>query len=496
MPSRQATGHPFRKETGVTKSFDEGYDVVVIGAGIGGLSCAAYLARHGKRVKVLEQHRIPGGCCTSFKRGGFRFDAGVLHLTGGKESGAFSRVLAELEMEGELDFEEQFQRFVFPDVTLDSSRDPDRLAAKLAEMFPAEREGIMNLFGKITAIYDDIRQLPALSPLLREYRDRSFQEMVDEHIVDPRLGALVCANWHLWNPMWRSSAIDYSALLVTEQTRGYFYPRGGIQAVPDAFARLIQRHGGEIDYRTLVERIVIEDGIAAGVVTRKGKRIAAKHVVSNIAAAPTFLDLVGERNLPPGFVARLKGLEISLSAFYVYLGVDMDPRSVGIEAPETIVYESYDNSHEWHLLLAGEVAVPCFGIAVPTLIDPSLAPPGKHVVIIMTMAPYNLKGKSWREEKNRVTGMLISKAEKLIPGLSEHILVRDSATPLTYERYTLNSLGAAMGWAFTPEMFMKRLEQRTPVPNLYLAGHWTTPGGGVPAVALSGLRAGRMILGY
>jgi prolycopene isomerase len=167
---------------------------------------------------------------------------------------------------------------------------------------------------------------------------------------------------------------------------------------------------------------------------------------------------------------------------------------VGADAPEIIVYESYDNTEDWNRLLEGEIAIPCFGIAIPTYMDPGLAPPGNHVVIIMTMAPYNLHLKSWREEKKRVTQMLIDKAESIIPGLSQHIVVKDSATPLTYERYTGNSLGAAMGWAFSPDMFMRRLEQRTPIANLYLAGHWTTPGGGVPAVAISGLRAAQTIL--
>jgi prolycopene isomerase len=229
--------------------------------------------------------------------------------------------------------------------------------------------------------------------------------------------------------------------------------------------------------------------------TRKGKRIRASQVVSNIAARSTFLNLVGEENLPLTFVASLNRLEISLSSFYVYLGVDIDPRTAGIDAPETIVYETYDNTKEWKRLLKGEVAIPCFGIAVPTFVDPSLAPQGKHVVIIMTMAPYHLSGMSWREEKERMADKLIAKAEKLIPNLSEHIVVQDAATPLTYERYTLNSLGAAMGWSFSPQMFLKRLEQKTPIPTLYLAGHWTMPGGGVPAVALSGLRVARMILG-
>ncbi len=475
--------------------FDEEHDVVVIGAGIGGLACAAYLAKRGKRVKVLEQHYVPGGCCTSFTRKGFKFDAGVLHLTGGKESGAFQRVLAALEIEDELEFKEQFQRFVFPDMSFDSSRDMKDLPETLKGRFPSESKGIEDIFSVIGSIYDDIRKLPEMSPLLTKYSDKSFQALLDEYIEDVRLKALVSANWHLWHPNWRNSAIDYAALLVTEQQRGYFYPTGGIQAVPDTLVRALERHGGQIEYRTLVDRIILEGGKAVGVRTAKGKRIRAEWVMSNAAARPTFLNMVGEENLPAEFVRTLNGMEISLSSLYVYLGVDIDPRTVGLDAPETIVYETYDNTEEWESLLRGETSVPCFGIAVPTYMDPSIAPPGKHVVILMTMAPYHLRDRSWREEKERASHKLVGKAERLIPGLSEHILVQDSATPLTYERYTLNSLGAAMGWAFSPGMFMRRLDQRTPVENLYLAGHWTMPGGGVPAVALSGLRAARRILG-
>ena len=477
-----------------TNHYDEEYDVVVIGAGIGGLTCAAYLAKQGKKVKVLEQHYIPGGCCTSFKRKGFLFDAGVLHLTGGKESGAFQRVLSALEIEDQLEFKEQFQRFIFPDLTFDTTRQVEDLPELFIEHFPQEEKGITNLFQTIKTIYEDIKNLPTLSPVLKEYENESFEHLINQYIKDIKLKTLVNANWHLWNPIWKNSAIDYSALMVTEQVRGYFYPMGGIQAIPDILVQVLKQNEGEIEFKCCADRILLDNGKAAGVQTKQGKKIKAKQVVSNIAAWQTFHDLIGENNLPSDFVATLKKLEISLSSFYVYLGVDMDPRSVGLDAPETIVYESYDNTEEWKQLLQGQISIPCFGIAVPTYNDPSLAPPGKHVVIIMTMAPYNLKNKEWKQEKENFTQMLINKAEKIIPGLSDHIVVRDSATPLTYERYTLNSQGAAMGWAFTPQMFLKRLDQKTPIPNLYLAGHWTMPGGGVPAVALSGLKAARMIL--
>src|SRR4030042_192177 len=209
------------------RRFDEEYDVAVIGAGIGGLTCAAYLAGKGKKVKVFEQHFVPGGCCTSFSRKGFKFDAGVLHLTGGKESGAFQKVMAALGMEQELEFKEQFQRFVFPDFTYDSTRNVDDYPDKLKEMFPEEAGGITKLFDTINSIYEDIKRLPALSPLLRKYREKSYQDLIDEHIKDTKLKALVNANWHLWNPVWKNSAVAVASLTVSETLRGYFYPVGG-----------------------------------------------------------------------------------------------------------------------------------------------------------------------------------------------------------------------------------------------------------------------------
>jgi len=477
-----------------TNSFDEEYDVVVIGAGIAGLSCAAYLAKQGKKVKVLEQHSIPGGCCTSFRRKGFRFDAGVLHITGGKESGAFQRLLSALDMENDLQFKEQYQKFIFPDLTFESSRRLEDLPELFSRSFPTESDGISALFKTVNAIYEDVKKLPSLTPLLEKYKDKSFDFLMNEYISDPKLKVLVNANWHLWNPPWKNAAIDYAALLVTEQIRGYYYPIGGIQAIPDALVRTLKKYGGEIEFRCAIDSIVVDNGKAASVRTQKGGNIKADYVVSNVAAQQTFLDLIGEDKLPASFVKELKKLEVSLSSFYVYLGVDFDPRSVGIAAPETIVYETYDTNKEWKSLLNGGLAIPCYGISIPTFMDPTLAPAGHHIVILMTMAPYILRNKNWKKEKAGFTQTLINKAEHLIPGLSQHIVVQDSATPLTYERYTLNTQGAAMGWAFSPQMFQRRLEQNTPISNLYLAGHWTMPGGGVPAVAISGLRAARLIL--
>jgi len=126
--------------------------------------------------------------------------------------------------------------------------------------------------------------------------------------------------------------------------------------------------------------------------------------------------------------------------------------------------------------------------------EPAIAPPGKHIVIFLAYAPYRLEGIDWKKDKEDIAARLIKKVEdRLIPGLSKHIEVREAATPLTLERFTLNSYGAVVGWAMTPASFAKP-QPKTPIKNLYLTGHWTVPGGGTNGVIPSGWMVGNMIL--
>jgi len=480
------------------RQFDEIYDVVVIGAGIGGLTCGAYLAKKGKKVKVVEQHSVPGGYCTAFSRKGFKFDAAVVRVTGCEEGGALYRVLRTLETEMDFFKIDPLYHVPLPGESLVMTRDVDQFIQGLRQRFPKEKEGITALFQTMKTIYEDTRKLPALSPLLAKYKDKGFQDLMDDYVRDPVLKTLIDIKNSLWLSSKRASAIDQASRVIGDPIQGFFYPKGGTQKLSNVFAEALKRYGGELELRTLVSSIILGDGKAIGVETKDGRRIGAQQVVSNIAARATFFNLIGEEKLSPDYVATLNRNEISLSAFCVYLGIDYDPREAGITAYQSVICETLDINDvnkEWEFLLNGEFTIPHLLLMVPTLVDPSLAPPGKHIVILMAIAPYNWIGRSWREDKERMSKELIRKAEKLIPNLSQHIVVQDAATPLTLERYTLNSLGAVMGWSCSPAMFYNRLDSKTPIENLYLAGHWTRPGAGVPGVALSGLRTARLILG-
>jgi prolycopene isomerase len=139
-------------------------------------------------------------------------------------------------------------------------------------------------------------------------------------------------------------------------------------------------------------------------------------------------------------------------------------------------------------------------IRMDSIKNPMLAPIGKHTMAIAAFAPYELFtdgdkiSPHYTEIKEEISQKLIGATEKMIPGLSRHIIVRDASTPLTYERMTLNTHGATMGWYLPAKELSRIRSQKTPIANLYQAGHWTFPGGGIPMVIISGINAAQLVL--
>jgi prolycopene isomerase len=179
----------------------------------------------------------------------------------------------------------------------------------------------------------------------------------------------------------------------------------------------------------------------------------------------------------------------------VHLGVDLDLKSLGVNNFMTLVHESFDLEKEWEAVNQGNLADAFFSVSIPTLLDPSLAPHGKHILHIFTFAPYYLPGSNWsKEEKARLAAVLVRKAEQVVPGLSQHIIVQDAATPRTNERYTLNTEGVTAGWANSPVNRLSRPNPKTPIDGLYLTGHWSSHGGSIRNVAISGRTVAQMIM--
>lgn len=497
----------------------ERYDVIVIGAGLGGLTCGALLAKNGFNTLVLDQHTAPGGYCTSFKRKGFIFDAAVHFLEGVGYGGSLYNVLGELEIENELEYHrmDPLYKVVYPDESISIPADLNEYIALLSSKFPTEKQGITKLFDTIEKLMMELSRLPlslkiwdlALFPLkfplIYKYNNKTFAEMMADFIADRKLKSIISAAWGCVGlPPSRVSALEMCGLLHVAHTEGFYYPKGGSQAFADLLVRALTKHGGVVQTRTKATKIVIENNRVTGVEVSSGERVGAKYVVSNVDARQTFYNLIGQEKLNKKFVERLNKMEPSGSFFQVWLGVDMDPREKGINETETFYHSSYDTDG-----LFSSSLTPKFeeglGICIPTLADPGLAPEGKHIINIGYLPPYNYDrqrqlvenktGEEYRQWKEEARNQLVRTAEKLIPGLSDHIVVSEAATPQTLERYTLNYKGAAYGWAHSPNQVGKnRLQPVTPIKGLYLAGHWTTPGGGTMTVILSGKTTAEIII--
>ena len=287
--------------------------------------------------------------------------------------------------------------------------------------------------------------------------------------------------------------------------QGAYHFEGGSQAVSNALAQVIQENGGEVRLNTLVEEILIEDGKAVGVRIENGREIHADYVVSNANGYDTYIKLVGEENLKSKYVDYIKDLEPGTSITQVYLGLDLDLEKIGLGEIGEIFYSptNADAEKSWKNMMAMDIEESRIALALYSNTDPTCAPPGKSVIVLTFLTPYDWENR-WRIDegkgaynalKEEVGNRMINVAEGVIPGLRDSIEVMEVGTPLTMERYTLNYKGAFMGWAPTPEQSMlKRMKQKSPIDHLYLAGAWTFPMGGQSACLGSGQAAAQMIL--
>lgn len=225
-----------------------------------------------------------------------------------------------------------------------------------------------------------------------------------------------------------------------------------------------------------MDKILVEGGEVKGV--KVGDKIfRSSVVVANANAKTSFLELVGEGNLDREFVEYIKSLKMSPSAFIVFLAVDMD-----LSGYPTLIKDLDEG----------------VDIVINSNADPSLAPVGKASVTILTGADYHdfpeRETEDYSKKKRKMAEMLIKKAEKVILGLGDHIIVQDAATPRTFERYT--SMPEGTIYSFDQSIGVKRPYFKTPIKGLYLAGASTFPGGGVEAVVISGTICANDICGW
>jgi all-trans-retinol 13,14-reductase len=473
------------------KGEDE-YDVIIVGSGIGGLTCGALLSKRGYKVLVLEQHYQVGGYCSSFNRKGFVFNTGVEDVSGLWEKGTLTHLLRELGLKKDDLFVKNTTKYIFKGKEIDIYN-LEEFIKRLSEMLPDEKENIYAFFKEAKKAYDEcykdteIYGTPLPAELIvkvygerkllnypmehRHYYDwmnKTYKEKLDEYFKDEDLKELLCALLgYIGTKPEKTPASNALAACVSYYLYGGYFPKGGAQRFANSLKEIIESQGGKVLTRYKVDNILVENGEVRGV--KVGEKILkAPIIVANANAKTTFLELIGEDKLDKMFVEYINGLKMSSSCFMVSLGVDMD-----LSNYPTLI-KNIDEGYE---------------IVINSNADSSLAPKGKASIAILTDANYydfpERGTEEYLKKKTELVEMLIQKAERIILGLRKHIIVQDAATPKTFKRYTSMPEGAL--YSFDQSMGVKRPYFKTPIKGLYLASASTFPGGGIEAVVMSGM---------
>lgn len=506
-------------------------DVVIIGAGHNGLVCAAYLARAGKKVTVLEAaERVGGAAVTREFAPGFKVSAGA-HLLFMLDR----HVRKELSLDARLKFSQQDMKttalatdgnhLLIAGDSLQGAdvSEKDQRTMREYRRFMNRFAGIINRLNNrippriASSDRKDWVELAKTALNIRLLGKKDMREflriaginiydVLQENFDNPLLKGALSMDGVLGSNLGpRSNNSVFCALHRLSGLQAMALPKGGMGAVSDALADVARHHGALIRTSAAVSGIVLEGDRVAGVALEGGEQIAADTVISSADPKTTFLGLLGARNLEAGFVHKVKNIRMRGNVAKLHLALNGAPEFKGLNqdrlgdrlliAPDMEYVEHAFNHSKYGEYSARPVAE----ITIPSLHDDSLAPPGKQVLsAVVQYAPYQLKA-GWQEGKSAFTEQVIDVLATYAPRIRSQILHTELLTPVDIEsEFRINGGHWHHGEMALDQFMMLRPVPRSaqyasPVNGLFLCGAGSHPGGGVMGSA--GRNAAHAVLG-
>jgi phytoene dehydrogenase-like protein/ferredoxin-NADP reductase len=494
------------------------YNTVVVGGGLGGLMAGATLSKFGKKVLLLEQHYIPGGCATTFKRRDFVIEVGLHEMDGLFEHDGKVRMFKMLGVDKNVQFEQIPElhlvlsnngEFVFP-------HGYEEAKEALIRRYPEDAKGINRFIELIKGIPLEIGRLPnkkwkqiVLYPLMPflypntvEASSHSVGSWLDKYISNEGL-KLDLSSWIVY---WGDDPYNLSMYYYGLAQSGFIgggghFIQGGSQKLSNYLAYFIEQNGGTVLLGKRVEKINTAKNRVTGVTYSDSFNsalspvtVACDNVVAN-CPMPLVSDMLDEPHAGT-LQEETSSYEEACSLLSVYLGVNADLSDVGVDYYSTVfpgvdikeLKDIYPNKR-------GDWSKRGFVFVDYSKIDAGLAPEGKSVAVICA-ADYlkdweGLSEDVYRAKKEEVAEILLQRLENRFPGLRDCIEYIEVGTPRTIQEYTLNPKGTVYGYAQTPaQSGFKRFRDNFLIPNLYFASAWAFPGGGFSGAIIGGFLVG------
>ena len=491
------------------------YDVIVIGAGNGGLTAAAGLARKGAKVLLVERHNIPGGAATSFCRGRFEFEVALHQLSGlgsPEKPGLLRLGLQKLGILDELEFVEisDLYNIMTPDgFRLTLKTDRDQVLATLQDTFPAEKDAIASYFDLLAKfaenmigafIFRDPEPSREKYPHLYSHALRNAKDVLDDFFADPLLKMVLSVYWgYLGIPPTRM-AFTYLAMVFFQYCEFKpYHIKGGSQALSNAILNAFISNGGRVRFNCGAERIVVSDGKAKSVITEDGDEITARHIVANISPVTVYTQLIDRGHVPGKVLTEMQGRNLSTSAFTLYIGFDCEPAELGISESTNFLMATTDISdgiidRMQRLDITDELMVlSCYDVS-----DPDFSPAGAcqaNVVTLKYGEPWlRIPPESYNDVKYRCADSMLNRVEEIFPGARNRIEEIEVGTPLTHMRYLGTPAGSIYGYEqLTKDSLFFQPGRYSPIDGLTFVGGWSGDCGFEPTLN-SGLAAARSII--
>ncbi|GET41812.1 carotenoid isomerase [Microseira wollei] len=509
MPSVSNNSQVFSAQTHSTAPE---FDAIVIGSGIGGLVTATQLAAKGAKVLVLERYLIPGGSAGYFEREGYRFDVGASMIFGFGDKGTtnlLTRALQAVNVSLETIPDPVQIHYHLPDgLNLRVHRNYEKFLQELIEKFPQERHGIRQFYDECWEVFNCLNAMELLSLEEPRYLTRVFfqhpgaclglvkylpqnaGEVARKYIKDPILLKFIDIECYCWSvvPADMTPMINAGMVFSDRHYGGINYPKGGVGQIALKLVEGLEKAGSQIQYKARVTKILTENGKAVGVKLATGEVYRAKRIVSNATRWDTFEKLLPREEMPVAEKKWQKRYQKSPSFLSLHLGVEARVLPLGTECHHIVL-------EDWDKMEAPEGTI---FMSIPTLLDPTLAPEGYHILHVFTPSwVEDWQGMSpdkYEEKKEDEAGRIIERLETIFPGLDAGLDYMEVGTPRTHRRY----LGRVDG-SYGPIPRRKLMGllgmpfNRTSIPGLYCVGDSTFPGQGLNAVAFSGFACAHRI---